>query len=478
MRLSKFFNRKSMAESASEDSSNDEASVFDSPLHNSTIESCDDLSLLSPNPNKQATSGSRSNSVKSHKESSKFLCPNPGPARRPVSCYVTPPLPIIEDFEYFPADNVTKDAQKRDPSTNLLRKVSLRFGRSSLVHIPHSNASTSKNSRGSSVNKAASLKESQNPSTTPRFTIDEATQPESKPSTPTFNLYESSTPSPTFLRYSRISLDSDSESMVSAATHFHTPSSKLDTSSDTSSTSYGPLVLPEKTPVENHKENISPPKSEFPSPDVNGTPIISDQPSRGLAIFASATNLRLPKIITLNKANNALTSSLPQVSLPQLEAPYLSCNEIQNIDKVLMKKNDKSKTRTMSGNTSSLPLINKSDNVLKLKIYIGKRNDDAIAFKLRKDKLKNISELLDVVTFKVLDRVNDHSYLLNTKCTNRPPITSDEVNISIFFKDKSLSPITLKDYGRRKTSCFSYSQKDLLLDYIMVKDKVYIRVNY
>lgn len=461
MRLSKFFHRWSVVESASEDSSNDEASVFDSSHPNSTSFSSDDISTSSPVINKKSSSVSKSNSVKSNNETTSRTL-KPVAARRPVSCFVTPPLPSIQDFDYFPSENVytppkTTSVQLKtgNSSPGLLRKVSYKLGRANLVSSPSSKHKTKLDSQRKSA--PVSPLEEQQPSTPCKMT-----RPNDElPSTPPLSHYELSNYSPGLLRYSRISLDSDAVSMVSAKSQFHTPSSSFETFSNTSSTSYTPLAIPAKTPL----------SSEFPSPEDYNSSVETSSP---VIPDPSPASDRLLKIANsndgvLNREDGILFSKLPKL-------PLYEKTELQNIDKVLMKKSGTSKTKFQPlASSSNLPKLNKSENLLKLKIYIGRRNDDIISLQLRKDRLLNISELLDVIIFKMLDRVNNHKYHLHS---NLPNVTSDDLQISIVFKESSLHPILLKDYGRRKTSGFSYSQKDLLLDYVMAKEKLYIRVDY
>lgn len=460
MRLSKLFHRRSVVESASEDSSNDEASVFDSSHPNSTISSSDDISSPSPVINQKSTSVSKSNSVKSNNETTSKTI-KPTTVRRPVSCFVTPPLPSIQDFDYFPSENVctppkTTSVQPKtgNSSPGLLKKVSSRLGRANLLSSPSSKYKIKLDSQRRSA--PVSPIEEQQPSTPC-----EVTSPNDElPSTPALSHFEFSNYSPGLVRYSRISLDSDTVSMVSAKSQFHTPSSNFETSSNASSTSYGPLTIPAKTPL----------SSEFPSPEAYDCSVESSPVIQG----PSPASDRLSDITDSNDGILNREDSIPFSKLPNL--PLFEKTELQNIDKVLMKNSGKSKTKCQPlVSSSNLPKLNKSESLLKLKIYIGRRNDDIISLQLRKDRLLNISELLDVIIFKMLDRVNNHKYHLHS---NPPKVTSDDLKISIVFKERSLHPILLKDYGRRKTSGFSYSQKDLLLDYVMAKEKLYVRVDY
>ncbi|EDK42329.1 predicted protein [Lodderomyces elongisporus NRRL YB-4239] len=121
-----------------------------------------------------------------------------------------------------------------------------------------------------------------------------------------------------------------------------------------------------------------------------------------------------------------------------------------------------------------------------------------IAIKLRKDKLRNINELINVILFKIM--------------TKRQDINVNDVKLSIFFRDPALKPIVLKDCigGHRPNSiaaasptktkspisiytptlsegeknAFGQAQEiyinsdALLLDYVQLKRKLYIKAQF
>lgn len=94
---------------------------------------------------------------------------------------------------------------------------------------------------------------------------------------------------------------------------------------------------------------------------------------------------------------------------------------------------------------------------------------DFIAIKLRKDKLQDINELVNVIMFKIMSK--------------KPNIRANDIYLSIFFKDLHLKPILLRE-PRRKKRCQSSSKEmliddgGLLLDYVQLKRKLYIRAQF
>lgn len=96
-------------------------------------------------------------------------------------------------------------------------------------------------------------------------------------------------------------------------------------------------------------------------------------------------------------------------------------------------------------------------------------NHDFIAIKLRKDKLQNINELVNVIIFKIMSK--------------KPNVKVNDINLSIFFKNLHLKPILLKEQVNKRSSMSSIKgvQLDndgLLLDYVQLKRKLYIRAQF
>ncbi|CAK9436007.1 uncharacterized protein LODBEIA_P05850 [Lodderomyces beijingensis] len=139
----------------------------------------------------------------------------------------------------------------------------------------------------------------------------------------------------------------------------------------------------------------------------------------------------------------------------------------------------------------------RGESILKLNIYIDDNNnnncanmkfnaagepridpydDNFIALRLRKDKLRNINELINVIIFKIMNK--------------RKNVRLNDIKLSIFFKDPNLKPIVLKkriDEHASRASLVSVgaagkevdlNNDDLLLDYVQLKHKLYIRAQF
>ncbi|KAG5421173.1 hypothetical protein I9W82_000263 [Candida metapsilosis] len=96
-------------------------------------------------------------------------------------------------------------------------------------------------------------------------------------------------------------------------------------------------------------------------------------------------------------------------------------------------------------------------------------NHDFIAIKLRKDKLQNINELVNVIIFKIMSK--------------KPNVKVNDINLSIFFKNSHLKPILLKEQVNKRSSLSSIKgvhldNDGLLLDYVQLKRKLYIRAQF
>ncbi|KAK6461947.1 hypothetical protein DFJ63DRAFT_206879 [Scheffersomyces coipomensis] len=131
---------------------------------------------------------------------------------------------------------------------------------------------------------------------------------------------------------------------------------------------------------------------------------------------------------------------------------------------------------------SSFITNNIKDQTLKLNIFfeeLKSRNSspqsvedfDYFALKLRKDKLNNLNELINVIIYKLLAKKQD--------------LNINDVKLLIFFKDKTLNPIVLKQSMSESRSIskeyqkpFDLNNDDLLLDYIKLKKKLYIMAQY
>lgn len=106
----------------------------------------------------------------------------------------------------------------------------------------------------------------------------------------------------------------------------------------------------------------------------------------------------------------------------------------------------------------------KTDQILKIKIFVSSGGTtvagttagttDVMALKLKKQKLQNIHELVQVIQFKVGFRL--------------AAVDSSDINLSIFFRNPKLKPIPLQTSAGRSVDA------SLLMDYILAKDKLYV----
>lgn len=111
---------------------------------------------------------------------------------------------------------------------------------------------------------------------------------------------------------------------------------------------------------------------------------------------------------------------------------------------------------------SSFTLPIKNDQVLKIKIFVVSSTtgttSDVMALKLKKQKLENINELIQVIQFKVGFRFS--------------ALDTSDIKLSIFFKNPKLRPIPLNDSAGR-----SLDTNGLTMDYILAKDKLYVKAD-
>lgn len=395
-------------------SSTDESSVFDSPSSSPDIAAFDELSLTDNNSKIKSTSRSVEPNNKS----------------RPTSCFVTPPLPDMED----------------DLSSSILRKTSLSL-RSSLLkrnnllasrkseYYRHSSYSNNYKFPNDNISlKAPSLKNESKTSKTSRNSIHGMSI-----ITPTTN--------------------------QSSPSEYHTPLSGY----RTPSSGYQTSLSGYRTPTSGYQTPISEFHSDFIDDDIPKRSELRPKSQRLLKRFSQFESIASPPSIyspASSSSNFQKLETLPKINQGDINPK----TKHQNLDKVL-NKHSQIKTTSKSSSKSNhytykIPKLNEAENILKLKIFIGLANEDVIALKLRKDKLKTVHELIDVILYKVFDK------LTNEK------VSSNDIKISIFFKDYKLKPIVMKTCGDKNSQTSGLIQKDLLYDYIMAKNKVYIRAEY
>ena len=127
--------------------------------------------------------------------------------------------------------------------------------------------------------------------------------------------------------------------------------------------------------------------------------------------------------------------------------------------------------KTSIGSSDRLP-ISTSNNTLKLKIYVElfikppytmASEQEVIALIVRKDKLKNLNELTNLIIFKLLSKKQD--------------LNLNSIKLLIFFKNKSLNPIVLKQSATQtsKYKSLYLNSEELLLDFVLAKRKLFIK---
>ena len=176
------------------------------------------------------------------------------------------------------------------------------------------------------------------------------------------------------------------------------------------------------------------------------------------------------------------TNNSPGSQYPFFTPSPLSSNQINNdpitstpidIARSSTKLSTSSKiSRSQSGRKTSLSSSSNPKQVLVLRIFFRdpySKEVTSITIKLRKDKLQNINELTNLILYKMMNKKND--------------LNINEVKLLIFFKDKNLKPILLKDSVNPKSKSLTgvvnkelgFYKDDLLLDYVQMKEKLYIK---
>lgn len=100
-------------------------------------------------------------------------------------------------------------------------------------------------------------------------------------------------------------------------------------------------------------------------------------------------------------------------------------------------------------------------NVLKLKISCRESLEEIVALKLRKDRLRSLMELVDVILFKLAGKL---------------PCAKEGVKISLVFPDSSLPSVTLKSPGGCDDP-YNCECEDFMMGYIQAKSKIYVKVS-
>lgn len=154
-----------------------------------------------------------------------------------------------------------------------------------------------------------------------------------------------------------------------------------------------------------------------------------------------------PGIMSYSYYYSSSSSTLTPISSPHLKAPIPAPIAKSNDKRDTTKASLPSPNATPKGSpkpgqkVSSFASVHSASDtsILKIKIY---RDGSVVAIKLRKDKLINLQDLVKVIKSKI--DLFDKLYLC--------------------FSNKSLSPMPMTDF-----------LQDIIMDYIAVKDKIYIR---
>lgn len=242
-------------------------------------------------------------------------------------------------------------------------------------------------------------------------------------------------------------------------------------------------------------------ESDISSVDSKKSPMESRKPSiettssvgsvKHSSKVSNSAQLATPKQQLTSKAEIQSESSTPKInnlfSTPVLMAETSLTETSVEEDSFVSPNNTQASSATFPAYTSrrdtlasreSLPFFQKkSEQTLKLNIYLEEKTEDGvvkepdnldfIAVKLRKDRLRNLNELVNVVIFKLLNKKQD--------------INLNNMRLLIFFKNESLSPIVLKKSIQEVEpevpagDKSSLNNDDLLLEYIMMKKKLYIK---
>ncbi|RCK56121.1 hypothetical protein Cantr_05474 [Candida viswanathii] len=211
-------------------------------------------------------------------------------------------------------------------------------------------------------------------------------------------------------------------------------------------TSFSGFSLDRNVSTSNSNIAESPQKSTFSHNTTASTRATHESPDSRSPFYS-------PSPATSNKINNDPISSAP-------------------ID--VTRSSTKKSTTSRVSRRQSTTHKSSSGSELALVLRIFMKDPDSqeitsITIKLRKDKLNNINELTNLVLFKLMSKKQD--------------LNINRVKLLIIFKDKSLKPILLKDSIDKKSKSMDgivnkelgVDKDDLLLDYVQMKDKLYIK---
>lgn len=216
----------------------------------------------------------------------------------------------------------------------------------------------------------------------------------------------------------------------------------------------------EKYQQSKHESGIKLPKraSSFTTPPLPRVQYDKDLISRKNSFTKSRSSLEKE---TFTKSGSSLEKEssirLSRLQNEQRKSYYRnSCYQMLPADLRLPPPTNPLNRKKSTSSRQTLIKHGKEDNILKLKIACDYIQEDRVAVKLRKDKLRNISELRDVVLYKLCPLV---------------PWPKDQIKVSIIFPHSSLNPVALPFNNEIHDS----SIDDLIMAYIDFKSKVFVK---
>ncbi|KAI5951012.1 hypothetical protein KGF54_004086 [Candida jiufengensis] len=212
---------------------------------------------------------------------------------------------------------------------------------------------------------------------------------------------------------------------------------------------------------------------------------IKENQNDDILVSSTTTNTNSPISMNYDTTLDSFDSYVPnQITRhKQLQPSPQETEEIQG-------KQEKEHKRLPSSTNQSRRnsyVPNTQDPILKIKIFLDHSNNtnqplkihqlDYISIKLRKDKLKNINELINVIIFKIMNK----NKIINLNNIKLSIIFLNEDNQSD-GNGKNLNPIILKNsvknFKNSSNNEICFNNDELLLDYVQLKKKIYIRAQF
>ncbi|CUM63117.1 uncharacterized protein PRCAT00000684001 [Priceomyces carsonii] len=440
-RLRKVSSGMSIDDSATDSNSTDQSSVFDSAPNSPAVARFDESEY-----------GTRK----------RTLANTVSPAPRPTSCYVTPPLPSMDvDIDSERANNVSGKLRnpilKRRLNYGLLPSDSDSnnkiFGRSLSLRSPARPSSVSRQKkndsklfRSPSMNlsrgKVSRFDNKKNDGEVSGLGIHYPAQ-NSSPRVSTSKIKSNSTPDVT-RGLSTLSVDSQSRQPLI------TKNLVGNNSLITKAEDQGSSVPKER--------NLHPSILRNGSLSLSTSSLVSNTKSlrskANTIKLVSSRNVDVTNMSTLCGSHTMLESgslSLKHDSVYSVLRVTLSIlDESLGIGIVEKDRNDMPTENSCGLETSSKNVVKQ---ILKVKVYVGNDEDEVIALKVPKDRLKSPSDLSALVRYKLL--------------TAQSTYIARELNLSIIFKDTNLNPVDLNNED----------MSDLIMNFAMIKDKLYLRAS-